>query len=150
MCDCPIELSDFSVISFKAKGTQHHILINEVPVNFDEKQLAADVKKITETVIGFFEPKKGKCPAGDEYTFLLNVTSNAAGGLEHANSTALAAPRKWLPCTHDKKRTDNYVQLLTLFAHEYFHTWLVKRIKPGGLHRCRFLRRSLYVSALAL
>ena len=51
-------------------------------------------KKITETVVGFFEPKKGKCPAGDEYTFLLNVTSNAAGGLEHANSTALAAPRK--------------------------------------------------------
>lgn len=45
LCDCPIELSDFSVISFKAKGTQHHILINEVPVNFDEKQLAADVKK---------------------------------------------------------------------------------------------------------
>lgn len=149
LCDCPIELSDFSVISFKAKGTQHHILINEVPVNFDEKQLAADIKKITETVIGFFEPKKGKCPAGDEYTFLLNVTSNAAGGLEHANSTALAAPRKWLPCTHDKKRTDNYVQLLTLFAHEYFHTWLVKRIKPAAFIDADFSEEA-YTSLLWL
>ena len=149
LCDCPIELSDFSVVSFKSKGTQHHILINEVPVNFDEKKLADDVKKITETVIGFFEPKKGKCPAGDEYTFLLNVTSSAAGGLEHANSTALAAPRKWLPCTHDKNRTDHYVQLLTLFAHEYFHTWLVKRIKPAAFIGADFSEEA-YTSLLWL
>lgn len=131
LCDCPIELSDFTSVSFKVKGTQHHIVINEVPVNFDEKALEADIKKIVATTVELFEPKKGKCPAGAEYTFLLNVTASTAGGLEHRNSTALAAPRKWLPCTHDAKRTDDYVQLLALFAHEYFHTWFVKRIKPA-------------------
>lgn len=132
LCDCPIELSDFTTLTFKTGGTTHRIVINEEPVNFDAEKLTHDVKRIAETVIGFFEPKKGRCPAGDEYTFLLNVTASAAGGLEHRNSTALAAPRRWMPCTHDEKRTDNYVQLLTLFAHEYFHTWLVKRIKPAA------------------
>ena len=132
LCDCPIELSDFTELSFEVNGTQHHIVINEVPVNFDDQKLARDVKKIVHTIIEFFEPKKGRCPAGDEYTFLLNVTSASAGGLEHRNSTALAAPRQWLPCTHDEKRPDNYVKLLGLFAHEYFHTWLVKRIKPSA------------------
>lgn len=132
LCDCPIELSDFTELSFSVRGTTHHIVLNEIPVNFDGKKLVSDVKKIVETTIAFFEPKKGKCPAGDEYTFLLNVTASTAGGLEHRNSTALAAPRKCLPCTHDQERPDNYVQLLTLFAHEYFHTWLVKRIKPSS------------------
>ena len=132
LCDCPIELSDFEQISFKSRGTEHRIIINETPVNFDGKKLSDDVRKITETIISFFEPKKGKCPAGDTYTFLLNVTGNSAGGLEHCNSTALAAPRKWLPCTHDSKPTKGYLDLLTLFAHEYFHTWLVKRIKPAA------------------
>lgn len=133
LCDCPIELSDFTEISFKSKATQHHILFNETPVNFDAERLEKDIKAITKTIIELFEPKKGVCPAGDDYTFLLNVTSNSAGGLEHRNSCALSVPRRWLPCKHDKKRTDEYVQLLTLFAHEYFHTWLVKRIKPHAL-----------------
>ena len=132
LCDCPIELSDFTELSFTAKGTTHHIVLNELPVNFDEQKLSSDVKKIVETIIEFFEPKKGKCPAGEEYTFLLNVTASTAGGLEHRNSTALAAPRKWLPCIHDQDRPEHYVQLLSLFAHEYFHTWLVKRIKPAS------------------
>ena len=149
LCDCPIELSDFTTLTLTAKGTTHHIVVNETPVNFDEKRLTDDVKKIVETVIEFFEPKKGKCPAGAEYTFLLNVTGALAGGLEHRNSTALAVPRKWLPCTHDKKRTDDYVWLLTLFAHEYFHTWLVKRIKPAAFVQADFSAET-YTSLLWL
>ena len=43
-----------------------------------------------------------------------------------------------LPCTHDEKPTKNYIKLLGLFSHEYFHTWFVKRIKPAEFVDCSF------------
>ncbi len=130
LVDSPFELSDFSDFSFTAGGCKHRIVVNEIPVNFDEKVFVEDIKKIIETEIAFFEPETKKCSVR-EYTFLMNVTGKSAGGLEHRASCALAAPRSWFPCVHDKKKTKDYLRLLTLFAHEYFHTWMVKRVKPA-------------------
>ena len=65
--------------------------------------------------------------AGDES----GGTNASYGGLEHRASTALQIPARCLPSVHDKSRTEDYVQFLGLVAHEYFHTWNVKRIKPA-------------------
>ena len=130
LCDCPVEMSDFTAVSFKAHGTRHDLILNDLPVNTDLERLTRDVQAVCEAEIAFFEPDSKKCPA-KEYTFLLNVNASLYGGLEHRNSCALAVPRKTLPCTHDRTRTDDYVELLGLVAHEYFHMWNVKRIKPA-------------------
>lgn len=130
LIDCPVELSDFTVVTIKAHGARHDIVFNDTPVNFDADQVASDIKAICEAEIEFFEPETKKCPVS-EYTFLVNVGSNIYGGLEHSNSTALAISRKCLPCTHDQERTENYKKFLGLVSHEYFHTWNVKRIRPA-------------------
>jgi len=60
----------------------------------------------------------------DRYLFILLLTESGMGGLEHANSSALAWPSlKFRPSIE-------YHRFLTLVAHEYFHLWNVKRIRP--------------------
>lgn len=127
--DSPVELSNFEALTFKAHGTRHDIIINGEAANFDANQLMHDVKRICETAIEIFEPKEKISPV-KEYLFLLNVTHRAWGGLEHRASAALACTATALPCLHAKERSKDYIELLNLFAHEYFHLWLVKRITP--------------------
>ena len=129
LCDCPVELSDFTVLTVKAHGTRHNLVFNDVPVNFDIDRVAADIQTVCEAQIAFFEPESKKCPAS-EYTFLINVTAGEYGGLEHRNSSALAIPRKCLPSINSAERSEDYIRFLGLVSHEYFHTWLVKRITP--------------------
>lgn len=131
LADCPVELSDFTVVTFKAHGKRHDAVFNDTPANFDAQRVQEDLQRICETEIEFFEPQTCRPPV-DEYTFLINAGSNVYGGLEHANSTALAVNRAWLPSVHDKERTEDYRKFLALASHEYFHTWLVKRIRPGA------------------
>lgn len=52
------------------------------------------------------------------------MTENGYGGLEHAASSVNAFDPAKL---HEKS---DYLKLLGLLAHEYFHLWNVKRIRP--------------------
>ena len=52
---------------------------------------------------------------------------NAGGGLEHLNSTTLQTSR------NTYQTEGSYRGFLTLVAHEYFHLWNVKRIRPVAL-----------------
>lgn len=54
------------------------------------------------------------------YTFIFHIGENVGGGgMEHANGTAIAAR--------------NEEAALTIAAHEFFHLWNVKRIRPASL-----------------
>ncbi len=56
----------------------------------------------------------------ERYTFILHFGKGAAGGgMEHANSTAIGA------------YSDEYLPVVA--AHEFFHLWNVKRIRPASL-----------------
>ena len=62
-----------------------------------------------------------------EHYVFFNVLTEAGGGLEHKNSTVLMASR-WATRTRRA-----YLSWLTLAAHEYFHAWNVKRLRPVEL-----------------
>src|SRR4030095_7327553 len=78
-----------------------------------------------------------------DYTFILHLRLNAGGGLEHLNSTALGYPRfgfrlktsdasnSAAPFADQAER--DYQGFLGLVAHEFFHLWNVKRIRPDAL-----------------
>ena len=130
LIDSPVELGTFTAVTFKANGTRHDVVFSDTPVNFDIEKTMEDMRAICEHEIAFWDPESKKAPMR-EYVFLVNVTSASYGGLEHRASTALQIPTRCLPSVHDKSRTEDYVQFLGLVAHEYFHTWNVKRIKPA-------------------
>jgi predicted metalloprotease with PDZ domain len=73
----------------------------------------------------------GETPAYDygTYTFLANINPYVHGdGMEHRNSTMICNPNVF--------RNDD--RFLNTFAHEFFHCWNVKRIRPKTLEPFNF------------
>jgi predicted metalloprotease with PDZ domain len=127
LIDCPVELGDFTRLEFYVKGIPHYfILSGTIPKYFDDKRLIADVVKICQTEIDLF----GGIPPFKDYTFILYLGGEIYTGLEHRNSTLLLAPYYSLPVMSQSAISDDYLKLLGLISHEFFHTWNVKRIKP--------------------
>ena len=121
LLDCPVEIGCHESDGFMFDNKEHYLVWYgdqySHPYNLKE-----DVKKIVETVAGHFS----SVPY-ENYTFITHFVKDKYGGLEHKNSTALHFDGRKL-----KNRTD-YVNWLSLVAHEYFHTWNVKRIRPKEL-----------------
>ncbi len=128
LVDCPVEMGNFWSSSFTARGVPHRFVVAGAPASFDGERLLYDTQKICEAEIDFW----GVAPHSS-YVFMLNVTHDGYGGLEHCNSTALICSRSDLPRQGVDKASDGYVQLLGLISHEYFHTWNVKRLRPAEL-----------------
>lgn len=120
--DSPVEVSSFRTLSFEVKGVPHRIVIDG-DGNYDPERMRRDVQKIVEASV---ELMGGEIPYRD-YTFILHLRANTGGGLEHLNSTALGFRR------FNFKPEIGYRSFLSLVAHEFFHLWNVKRIRPDAL-----------------
>lgn len=133
LIDHPFEMGTGQAIRFTAHGALHEMVFTDASPDIDLARIAADVKRICEAQIAFFEPRTKRAPfldSADRYVFMTQVTANGYGGLEHRASTALMAARKDLPVKGQADAGDGYQTFLGLVSHEYFHTWHVKRIKP--------------------
>jgi predicted metalloprotease with PDZ domain len=117
--DSPFEVSNFKEITFNVEGKPHRIIFSG-DGNYDMQKTAADVSKIVEEAYKIF----GEFGYTD-YTFIVNL--RGGGGLEHLNSTALQFDRFGF------KPESRYKGFLGLVAHEYFHNFNVKRIRPDAL-----------------
>ncbi len=117
LVDSPFELGihqryDFMVLD------QPHSWVIWGEGNLEIEQLIEDTKKIIETEAEMF----GGLPY-DRYLFILHLSANGYGGLEHHNCCSLIYPRLGF-------RYESYLRFLNLVAHEFFHTWNVKRLRP--------------------
>lgn len=119
--DSPFLLGDLRTLPFEVKGVPHRIVIDGSG-NYDADRVKRDVQKIVETVTSTM----GDVPYAD-YTFLLMLQPSGGGGIEHLNSTALIYRRFGF------RPDSNYHDFLSLAAHEFFHAWNVKRIRPEPL-----------------
>ncbi len=130
LVDSPIELGDFKEGSVTACSVPHRFAVWPPSAITDEnlQKLLTATKTIVETEAGFFG---GTLPFPD-YTFILHLSPRGRGGLEHRASTTLLAPQSSF------ETRDAYLDLLSLVAHEYFHLWNVKRIRPAGLFPYRW------------
>ncbi len=138
LVDHPFELGSFWRGRFVARGVPHQLVVSGAAPRFDGDRLLADVQRICEAQMALWHPDEagqGAAPPFDRYVFLLNVTADGYGGLEHRHSTALLAARRDLPVQGEPAASDAYVGLLGLISHEYFHTWNVKRLKPAEFQR---------------
>ncbi len=125
LIDHPIEIGTFDRFQFDVAGCQHELVVTGKWTG-DMQRLVKDLKAICTYQITFF----GNAPPMSYYLFLLTVTEEDYGGLEHRQSTALLCTRYALPKFDMQEPSDTYQQLLALCSHEYFHLWNVKRIKP--------------------
>ncbi len=123
MMDSPVELSDLTMVEWKTGNSQFRMALHHKG-SADE---AAAYAKVIASVTAEEEGVWGAFPQYDNgnYTFLLDYLPYVNGdGMEHRNSTVIAA-------TRDLK--DAASQLIGTVAHEFFHSWNVKRIRPKSL-----------------
>ncbi|WP_341890104.1 PDZ domain-containing protein [Variovorax sp. YR752] len=141
LVDHPVELGRFWRGQFEAAGVPHEFVVAGALPDFDGERLLADTRRICEAQIAFWHGtgrqgrSKGAKAPFDRYVFLLNTCEDGHGGLEHRASTALLSARRNLPQRGRSETNDQYVELLGLISHEYFHTWNVKRLRPAEFAR---------------
>ena len=118
--DCPIEIGNHEEFSFEAAGVNHHVAMYGIG-NYNIPKLKEDMSRIIESATAVFGENPNK-----DYWFIIHNTTTGGGGLEHTNSTTLNVNR-W------SYEGNDYLGFLSLVAHEYFHLWNVKRIRPDVL-----------------
>ncbi|MDG1347012.1 MAG: hypothetical protein P8P77_05295 [Crocinitomicaceae bacterium] len=117
LVDCPIEIGNQEIFDFTAAGVKHTVAVYGRG-NHNIENMKRDMAKIIESATGVFGQNPNK-----DYTFIIHNVEQGQGGLEHCNSTTLSVNR-WTYNGSD------YLGFLNLVAHEYFHLWNVKRIRP--------------------
>jgi predicted metalloprotease with PDZ domain len=126
LIDSPILLGKFTLTEFTIDGISHYLVVTGDNLT-DLSRFTSDLTRICQQQVQVF----GSLPADlTSYWFLLWVTEDGYGGLEHLNSTLLLCSRFDLPVPEQPQVDENYQNLLALCSHEYFHTWWVKRLKP--------------------
>jgi predicted metalloprotease with PDZ domain len=107
-------------LRFSAHGVPHEVVVWGRGLPAPER-LASDLARLADS--------QGKLFGGlpyPRYLFILHLTGQGRGGLEHRDSSALLFPRGLLA------KPKGYEDLLALASHELFHAWNVKRIKPAA------------------
>jgi predicted metalloprotease with PDZ domain len=115
LADAPIEVG--KIDEFDLGGISPRISVVIHGDSWKKKQVEQDLKRICE-----YELRLMEGAPFERYTFILHLGKGAAGsggGMEHSNSTAISAP------------SDEYLPAVA--AHEFFHLWNVKRIRPATL-----------------
>ena len=121
LADSPIEIGNQKVLEFTANGTPHQVAMCGT-YTADETKLLADMKRVCEEA----HRVVGQNPL-DHYLFIVHNLERGGGGLEHLYSTTLEVGRTAYGTEAGMK------SFLGLMAHEYFHLWNVKRIRPVAL-----------------
>ena len=127
MVDAPIEVGNFK--QFRVPGVAANISVVVHGESWSQKKIEDELSKICG-----YELKLMDGAPFDHYTYILHIGKGAGGGgMEHANSTAIGLP------------SDDY--LANVAAHEFFHLWNVKRIRPATLEPVDFTKEQ-YTRAL--
>ncbi len=138
LVDSPLEIGNQEVRKFVSGPATYEVsMFGSAPT--DVERFVGDIKRVVEQTTPVF----GHVPY-ERYVFLVNFTDTVGGGLEHLNSTVCFVPRlRMLP----KEEYDN---LMSLFSHEFFHAWNVKRLRPAGLgpfdYTSEVYTRSLWIA----
>ncbi len=107
--------------SFDIQGIPHHVVHLGDASQWDTEEVLADVEQLVRTEARFWNVLPY------EHFHFLNVILGGGGGLEHSDSTLMMAG------PFQARTRSGYRDWLGLVAHEFFHTWNVKRLRPAAL-----------------
>ena len=134
LVDSPCELGEFAESDFEQGGAKYRVVIDANPADYDTHKLVEALKKITATETAWMNDRPF-----DTYLFIYHFPRGfAGGGMEHAYSTAI---------DHSASDLKDLRGLESTSAHEFFHLWNVKRIRPQSLEPIDYSREN-YTRAL--
>jgi predicted metalloprotease with PDZ domain len=134
LVDAPVEAGGFDEFQFMESGARFRVVVDAS--EWKKEVLEGALQRITRydlKLMGgpppFDLPSRG-------YTFFVHIDpyeDQGGGGMEHRNSTAIAAT--------------SVEGAIALAAHEFFHVWNVKRIRPRSLEPVDYTKEQ-YTRAL--
>ncbi len=138
LVDSPVEIGRFQESDFDQAGAHYRVVVDAEPGNYDMAKITAMLQKIVAAATEWMNDRPF-----DSYIFFYHFPRGpAGGGMEHAYSTAIAVNVEVL--------TKAPEALASVTAHEFFHLWNVKRIRPQTLEPIDYTRenytRSLWFS----
>lgn len=122
LVDSPIDCGTPEVVAIQPSGIPHRIVLCGRGGNYEVHRLEEDLTRMVEATLRLF----GDSPLS-RYTFFVHLAEVGDGALEHATSNSYVVPREQF-----RPRPD-YEKFLQVCAHEYFHLYNVKRIRPRVL-----------------
>jgi len=125
LIDSPVHAGVVDTIEFELGGKPIRATMS-APGGWKADEVRDELRKITEASAAVFGPLETALPFTD-YTFIYHVIPDAGGGLEHRNSTVIGVD-PWMFSDSVGKR-----KFWSVTAHEFFHLWNVKRIRPAVL-----------------
>ena len=126
LVDSPFEIGTQRLYDFEVLGKPHQLAIWGQG-NADPERIIEDTKKIIQVEAELYEGLPY-----ERYLFLLHLSAGGFGGLEHKDSCSLNYPRLAF------RAKDRYNRFMQLVAHEFFHLWNVKRIRPKALEKFNY------------
>jgi len=131
--DCPLEISDFAEKDFEVLGTRYHVIVHDVMGQKDFSKFVEDLQKVVAQEVPIFQPvagTAGQAAPFKDYYFIFHVWPKTGGGLEHLNSTQINFTADWDSTEPAPGFVNRYDAKLYVSAHEFFHAWNVKRLRP--------------------
>lgn len=125
LVDAPTEMGNFDVTNFTVEGKPHRFVATPAGAFSAEKsqkftELLAKAATAESRIFGGLPYEKYVY-----FYFFLPPESNASGALEHLNSHVSFAP----PGNNAQPE-----RMINTAAHEFFHLWNVKRIRPAEMY----------------
>ncbi len=135
LVDSPVEIGNFQESDFDEAGGHYRVIVDAEAADYDMTQIVGQLHKIVAAATSWMSDRPF-----DSYMFLYHFPRGpGGGGMEHAYSTAIDLNADTL--------ARNSEALTGVTAHEFFHLWNVKRIRPRTLEPVDYTKEN-YTRAL--
>jgi predicted metalloprotease with PDZ domain len=135
LVDSPVEIGDFKQSDFDEGGGHYRVIVDAESGDYDMDAITAMLRKIAVAATSWMNDRPF-----DRYMFIYHFPRGpAGGGMEHSFSTAISVNAEVLSRAPEV--------LTSVTAHEFFHLWNVKRIRPQTLEPVDYTREN-YTRAL--
>jgi predicted metalloprotease with PDZ domain len=127
LADAPAEIGGFDEFSLEAGAAHVEVVVHASAPgpggrpSWSSERLADELRRVVITETTFMRDVPFS-----RYLFIFHFGFGGGGGMEHANSTAIAL--------------DAGADAASIAAHEFFHLWNVKRIRPQSLEPVDYTR----------
>ena len=135
LVDSPIEIGTFDEADFDEGGGHYRVIVDADKSDYDLHHIVADLRKVVASETEWMKDRPFQT-----YVFLYHFPRHqGGGGMEHSYSTAIDLNPESL------KNTLEVLDIVS--AHEFFHLWNVKRIRPQSLEPVDYTKEN-YTRAL--
>jgi predicted metalloprotease with PDZ domain len=135
MVDSPVEAGDFKEADFDEGGGHYRVIVDAEPGDYEMDRVTGMLRKIVKAATSWMSDRPF-----ESYMFIYHFPRGpGGGGMEHAHSTAIALNAEVLAKAPEA--------LSSVTAHEFFHLWNVKRIRPQTLEPVDYTKEN-YTRAL--